>query len=149
MKYIFFLFFSAMVFSCNNETDQAAANQQGLDSANKAAVTNDSAGYANIQWIDSISQDIGSIRKGQVVDISWKLKNTGSKPLIISNVAAGCGCTVAEKPEEPIPPGGEGIIRGKFDSNGQTIGEHQKSITVNANTEQQAYYLLFKVQVKE
>jgi hypothetical protein len=54
--------------------------------------------------------------------------------LIIADVRPGCGCTDPEKPEEPIAPGKEGVIKAKFKSKGQHIGENRKYITVTANT---------------
>ncbi|AXY73021.1 DUF1573 domain-containing protein [Paraflavitalea soli] len=85
-----------------------------------------------IQWIDSI-RDMGTVNEGQVVDISYRFKNTGTKPLVIKKVNVSCGCTVAEKPEEPIAPGQEGLIKASFNSSGKP-GRNNKSIFVYANT---------------
>ncbi|HAD11713.1 MAG TPA: DUF1573 domain-containing protein, partial [Saprospirales bacterium] len=46
---------------------------------------------------------------------------------------SSCGCTVPEWPEEPIPPGGTGEIKAKFDTEGK-MKEQKKTITVTANT---------------
>jgi len=53
---------------------------------------------------------------------------------VIAQVTPGCGCTVADKPEEPIMPGSESVIRAKFNSSGQSAGEHRKYVSVTANT---------------
>jgi hypothetical protein len=53
--------------------------------------------------------------------------------LIISSATASCGCTVAEKPEQPIAPGAESAIKAKFDSNHRE-GEQNKQVYVTANT---------------
>ncbi len=144
MKYLFIFILSGSLWACSN-ADQGTSpiNQDSL----KRAALNDSANFTSIQWIDSTFQDLGKVNEGQVVDISWRLKNSGSKPLIIANVMPGCGCTVAEKPTEPIAPGQEGLIKAKFDSRNQSEGEHRKSITVIANTQENPYYLNFKVNV--
>ena len=55
--------------------------------------------------------------------------------LIIKNVTASCGCTIPEKPEEPIAPGNTGKIKATFDSRGRA-GMNQKVITVVANTKE-------------
>jgi hypothetical protein len=150
MKY-FLILSTLIILSCNSadkDTHQdhhvSAANN---DSANQAALR-DSANYSELQWIDSMHQDLGKITQGQVVEIVWRLKNTGTKPLVIADVSAGCGCTLAEKPEEPIAPGQEGRIKAKYDSNGQSTGMQQKNVTVAANTAKKDYYLTFSVEVE-
>lgn len=144
MKYLFIFLLSGTLVACANSDQKAAATNR--DSLNQVAM-NDSANYTSIQWIDSTFQDLGKVNEGQVVDISWRLKNIGTKPLVIANVAPGCGCTVAEKPTQPIAPGEESVIRAKFDSKNQSEGEHRKNITVMANTKENPYYLSFKVDV--
>jgi hypothetical protein len=146
MKYFFILFTAAAILSCNN-SDETAVNSPHINDSVARAALSDTVNYSRIEWIDSVHQDLGKINEGQVIDISWRLKNSGNKPLIIADVSPGCGCTVADKPKQPIPPGGESVIRASFDSKNQYAGEHQKGITVTANTTEQAYYLSFRVEV--
>lgn len=77
--------------------------------------------------------DFGKIVEGEKVSFSFKFKNTGKTPLIISDASASCGCTVPDKPEEPIEPGAEGLINVVFNSAGK-MGLQNKSITILANT---------------
>jgi hypothetical protein len=93
------------------------------------------ADYTTMVWTDSTHRDMGSIKQGETLEIPFHFKNTGSKPLVIESVQPGCGCTVAEKPTEPIAPGEEGVIKAKFSSSGMSGLQH-KSITVTANTSQ-------------
>lgn len=150
MKYLFIIVIAAGFFASCTGTD-ASANSKGQDSALQAQrlnAVNDTASYTALQWMDSTYQDIGKVKKGQVAEVSWRLKNTGNKPLIIAQVTPGCGCTVAEKPEEPIMPGGEGVIRAKFSSSGQSEGEHRKYLSVTANTQNTTnYQLTFRAEV--
>ena len=67
--------------------------------------------------------------------------------LIIKNVTASCGCTIPEKPEEPIAPGNTGKIKATFDSRGRA-GMNQKVITVVANTKETIHTLIFDVDVE-
>jgi hypothetical protein len=99
----------------------------------------------SIQWIDS-ARNMGKIREGEKVEVTFRFKNTGTEQLVINNVSASCGCTVAEKPEEPIGPGKEGLIRAAFDSKGRT-GQNHKTLTVYANTTASVYNLSFDVEV--
>ena len=152
MKYLFLtLIASSLFFSCANN-EAATTGQSNSDSAKQTqtmdAIT-DSSNYTSVQWIDSIHQELGKVQEGQVVEISWRFKNTGNKPLIITSTSASCGCTVAEKPEEPIAPGNEGIIKAKFDSNGRE-GMQRKEVFVTANTNNNTnHQLSFSLQVQK
>jgi hypothetical protein len=83
------------------------------------------------------SFDFGDIKQGEVVNAVFKFKNTGKAPLILSNVATTCGCTVPSWPKEPIPPGKSAEISASFNSAGK-MGQQNKVITVfsNAKTSQ-------------
>ena len=77
--------------------------------------------------------DFGSVKEGEKVKHTYKFKNTGSEPLIISSAKGSCGCTVPKWPSEPIPPGATGQIDVEFDSKGKP-GKQTKRVTVTANT---------------
>lgn len=77
--------------------------------------------------------DFGKIKEGEKVSFAFTFKNIGKTPLIISDASASCGCTVPQKPEDPIEPGGEGMIKVVFNSEGK-MGIQNKSITLMANT---------------
>lgn len=148
MKYLFLLFIAAGIYSCTGN-DQAVAGMGTQDSVNRAAMA-DTANYTSIQWIDSMHLDLGKIPMGQIVEVAWHFKNTGNKPLVIESVRPGCGCTIADKPQEPVAPGKEGVIKAKFNSQGQHVGENQKSVTVSANTRGQTVHNLgFRVEITE
>lgn len=148
-----FLFYLAIVFlffACKNEEKKAEDNAATIEQ--KQGALKDSSNFTKIQWIDadSTNKDMGKVKKGQTIEITYHFKNVGDKPLVIASVLPGCGCTVADKPEEPIAPGEEGKIVGKFDSKNQTATVHQKSINVSANTKPSTEHpLLFKVDVVE
>lgn len=126
------------VASCKQEVkDNDAAPVPPAAEAPKAITT--------IQWVDSVKM-IGKVSEGEKVEIAYRFINTGSNPLIIENVVPTCGCTVAEKPLEPIAPGKEGVIKASFDSQGRT-GVNHKSITVYANTKEMIHPLVFEVEV--
>jgi hypothetical protein len=106
----------------------------------------DSASLTTIQWIDSV-KNLNNVIEGQKVEVVYRFKNTGSKPLVIESAQPSCGCTVPSKPEEPIMPGGEGVIKAIFDSQGRPGSAH-KTITVRANTKPTpTHQLEFNLQV--
>lgn len=113
----------------------AACKQRDTKSAGEKTVNpiEDSTNFTTLQWIDSTYQELGTVKEGPEVEIAYKFKNTGDKPLIISDVHASCGCTIPEKPKEPFDPGQEGTIKAKFTTTGH-VGNNEKTITVVANT---------------
>ncbi len=146
MNYLFLLLASAFLLSACTSSDSKSPASTTTASGSNAL--QDSANFTTMEWLDSQNQNIGRIKEGQTAEITWHFKNTGTKPLVIQNVAPGCGCTVADKPEEPIMPGKEALIKAKFDSRGQSEGEHTKSVVVYANTKDNPMHqLLFKVEV--
>jgi hypothetical protein len=121
-------------------------DKTGMTQAEKDKVLKDSANYTTIQWLDSTFSNLGGVKEGQSVDVAFRFKNTGDKNLVIADVTAGCGCTIPEKPKEPIAPGQEGVIKAKFNSQGK-VGVNTKEIYVTANTKPNAQALTFRVEV--
>ena len=147
MKKILFVLFAAALFACQT-ADKKTGSEMTQEQKDKAA--RDSANFTTIEWLDSTVKDLGKIKEGQVVEVSYRFKNSGDKPLIIAGVSASCGCTVPEKPEKPIAPGQEDVIKAKFDSKGRPKGEARKEVFVTANTKpQSSMQLSFKVEITE
>lgn len=76
--------------------------------------------------------DFGSVVQGGVVDHVFKFKNTGTQPLIISNIGVSCGCTTPEWTKEPVAPGKSGTIAAHFNSAGK-MGMQNKVLTIESN----------------
>jgi len=68
--------------------------------------------------------------------------NNGTKPLIITNCAGSCGCTVPTWPREPIAPGAKGVIAVKYATD--RPGAFTKTITVTANIAETAKFITIK-----
>ena len=58
---------------------------------------------------------------GEKVEVKFKFKNVGTKPLLLLQVQAGCGCTTSDYTKEPIAPGKEGWVTGIFNSENQSV----------------------------
>jgi hypothetical protein len=84
-----------------------------------------------VQVIDSVYH-FGKVTDGEKVEYNFRFKNTGNKPLVVTNATASCGCTVPQKPEKPVPPGELGFIKVVFDSKGR-LGTAHKTIHVTSN----------------
>lgn len=85
-----------------------------------------------ITWEKS-THDFGDMRQGEKVEHTYVFTNTGTEPLIITNVQVTCGCTTPKGfPRDPIAPGQSGEITIGFNSTGK-IGKQNKVITVVSN----------------
>lgn len=112
-----------------------------------SAIAEPAEKLTDITWAET-NKTITGIDEGQRVEVVFKFTNTGKNPLVIKNVSASCGCTVPEKPEEPVLPGKEGYIKGIFNSSG-FAGTNHKTIYVDANTNGNTRHNLeFTVEVK-
>lgn len=78
------------------------------------------------------SIDFGDIVQGDKVSHTFELTNSGTTPLIISNVAATCGCTVPVWPKEPIAPGKSAEIKVSFNSAGK-MGKQNSVVRIYSN----------------
>ena len=94
----------------------------------------------------TIDHDFGTINEGQIVEHTYSFKNTGEAPLIIQSAQGSCGCTVPDWTKEPIPVGGTGFVKAKFDTSGKPNAQN-KTVTVTANTWPKQTVLRFKAMV--
>ena len=76
--------------------------------------------------------NFGKATDGEIVEYNFRFTNSGKNPLIIIKATASCGCTIPEKPEQPIVPGDTGYIKVKFDTQ-HRVGNAHKTITVISN----------------
>ena len=79
------------------------------------------------------SHDFGDIYQGDKVEYVFKFENTGTQPLIITNVQTTCGCTASEWPREPVLPGTSADLKVNFNSAGK-FGRQNKVISVISNS---------------
>jgi len=85
-----------------------------------------------LTWEKS-THDFGDIQAGDKVENTFRFTNTGTEPLIITNVTVTCGCTVPKGwPRDPIVAGGKGEIVVAFNSLGK-MGKQNKVVTIVSN----------------
>lgn len=82
-----------------------------------------------LQWY-AMEHDFKEIPQGVPATAEFKFRNTGKKPVILSNVQASCGCTAPDWPKEPIMPGKDGVIKATY--NAAASGAFTKTVTVTA-----------------
>ena len=91
--------------------------------------------------------DFGKLKKGDHVEHIYEVTNTGTNPLIISQVKPGCGCTVPDYTKDAILPGQKGKITLKFDST-NFDGLVNKQAEVYANVEKAPIVLTFSADIQ-
>jgi len=128
-----------LIVSCQSNDKKAATAATGA--------ARDSTQFTTVEWLDS-TRDFGKMQEGPHLEVSFRFRNTGSKPLVIERVQPSCGCTVAEQPKEPIPPGSEGVIKATFNSQGH-VGINHKTLNVYANMKDAPHPLQFIVEVEK
>ena len=124
-KIFLIIFLPVILSSCDIRNGRHKAD---LVSPENSGIFKDST---TVQTIDSV-YNFGKVTDGEKVEYSFKFRNTGQNPLIISSATASCGCTVPEKPDAPISPGQIGYLKVVFDSKGR-VGDVHKDITVRSN----------------
>jgi len=129
-NFLYSVLLLGIVTSCNN---QNATSTTGTDTT----VTETLVEGNNALGVISFEEDkyeFGIVKEGKVVEHVFKFTNTGTAPVILTQVSASCGCTTPEYTKDPILPGKAGEIKVSFDSKGQ-VGNQQKIVTVSSNAE--------------
>lgn len=129
---VFALMVSVVSFAQNVQTKPVAQNSN----------------MAVFQW-DKTTYDFGNIPQNQPVTASFKFKNTGKVPMVITSAVGSCGCTVPNWPKEPIAPGESAEIKATF--NAAAAGAFNKTVSITANVDGGAAVLTLKgnVEVKQ
>ncbi|MBL7746890.1 MAG: DUF1573 domain-containing protein [Chitinophagaceae bacterium] len=78
--------------------------------------------------VSTDKHDFGKIKQNVPVTYTFEIKNISDKPLVVASATATCGCTVPEKPEQPIEPGKTGSIKVQF--NAPAVGTQNKDVYV-------------------
>jgi Protein of unknown function (DUF1573) len=144
-KLLFYTFLSAFIFiSCNNNNGK---KDNGLDEVRLDGKTSnadivrmpitadtplDTNNIAKIT-MEETDFNFGSVNEGDVVKHTFKLKNVGNQPLLITDIRTTCGCTVPTWNKSPIAANANDQVEVKFDTKGKA-NEQIKKITIIANT---------------
>lgn len=112
--------------------EEIAADQKRLEEKRQKEEAERLAKQTTMDFNERI-HDFGKVDPETEVSYTFKVMNTGDKPLVIEEAKASCGCTVPKKPTEPIAPGEEGELEVSFKSKPGQFGPQNKSVTVTAN----------------
>lgn len=149
MKKIFVIMLVAATFTACNQNASDKVEDKIANLSDTAAGDVASADAPKFEFDKEIF-DFGVVEEGETVKTTFKFKNTGKTPLIITDASATCGCTVPEYPKTPIKPGESGEISVSFNSQGR-LGMQDKIVTIksNANPEAQGLHLVGEVKEKK
>lgn len=126
--------------------NDTTVNSDALKNPNTADGSSDTSSLPRFQFDEEI-HDFGRVIQGEKVSYSFKFKNSGKSDLVISDAKATCGCTIADYPKKPVPPGGNGTIDITFNTEGKK-GYQNKTVTIIANTMPNTKVLTIKAQIQ-
>ncbi|MFT4601610.1 MAG: hypothetical protein ACI857_001793 [Arenicella sp.] len=164
-KGFIYIFSATLLMSCGGDGEETTdssesggsivANNNPIDDADSQVINNVVEENSKIEGLETTSieyfdlkHDFGNVFYPSDNKFTFKFKNTGTVPLVIDKAKASCGCTIPNKPEEPIMPGQIGeldvIFRPKSGQVGQSV---TKKITVTANTNPSETFLEISAKV--
>lgn len=92
-------------------------------------------GGAQIKF-DETLHDFGQFsEENPKVSCVFTFTNTGTKPLVIHQAVASCGCTAPTYTKEPIMPGKKGMLKVVYNGKGRYPGKFKKSIRIRTNAD--------------
>ena len=142
-KYFLFYFFLILTFAAC-QTEKSNGSEKAIEEIKSSDVADfvrmpisangevDKDNVAKMEFEETVYH-FGSVKQGTKVSHTYKFKNNGKVPLVITDARGTCGCTVPTYPKNPIAPGQGGEIKVVFDSSNFT-DYVSKAITIIANT---------------
>lgn len=146
------------LYSCNTDKASAKIDEQNVETTATTTANADNnptsetttatpaAGFAKMT-VDREEHDFGEMKKGEKGETEFVITNTGDADLVIIDARATCGCTVPEKPQQPIKPGQSDKIKVAF--NASSAGMQNKQVTLTTNTEEGKKVLRIKANVTQ
>lgn len=120
------------------------AQTANSNSAPTQQPANDNAGKFSFK---EESWNFGEVTEGPDITHEFEFSNVGKSPIFIRNASAGCGCTVADWPHEPVAPGATAKVKVTFHTKGRP-GLASKVVTIDSDAQQQSMRLTFTASVK-
>lgn len=133
---------TSLLFACKPKTAKQESLEIPFFTKTNAKGEGDFAGMK----FDRIEHNFGKVEAGTVVKCSFKFTNTGTKPLIISEVAPQCGCTTTNFPKAPIAVNQTGEILLELDTKDKK-GAIEKNARIVANIEGGLLFLFMRGEV--
>lgn len=96
----------------------------------------DNKTYKGHLYIKEPRQSFGHVYRDAVNEVccSYKLKNTGNKPIVINKIETSCGCMHTDLTSKVIFPGKEQILTIQLNTKSQ-YGSINKSVFINSDSD--------------
>lgn len=104
-----------------------------------------SQGKAELNFEKEIIK-LGKVKEGEVLNFEYYFTNTGTEPLLITDIKVACTCTKFEYPKNPVGPGEKQVIKVSFDTKNK-IGYQDRTLEVYSNAKKSPKIIRFKVDV--
>ncbi len=117
------------------------------DNVTAAAERDANSGKLPSIEFNETEHDFGTIPNGTPVKTIFEYKNTGSSPLVVSDIKSTCGCTVPTDWTKEVMPGQKGQFTVQFDGKGNG-NQISKTITLTTNTEKGSEAVVIKAFVE-
>jgi hypothetical protein len=137
MKQLLLVLFTALLLG-------GKAFGQSKTSSAEAILFSDTAKKV-LQWKQQ-NIDMGTIPDNEVKSVIFEFTNTGKVPITITKINTFCGCTVADYPKTPTPPGKSAQIKVSYTPG--AFGYFSKTISVATDINELGILLIHGVVVK-
>ena len=92
-------------------------------------------------------QKLGDLSFQTPKTVTFQVKNTGNKPLILNEVQSSCGCVSVDFSTRPVAPGKETVITAVYDA--QLMGTFYRELVIYSNASSEPLYVGFQGRVVE
>lgn len=149
MKRIFIVLLVAVLAACGEQHKDSEKISTAIvnNPLTASGVDEQAAGVKPTMDFADTTHNFGQMHEGESATYEFRFKNNGKTPLVISTAAGSCGCTVADYPKDPVPPGQSGVMKVTFNSTGKQ-GHQEKSVTIQANTVKNIHMLYIQAEVE-
>lgn len=121
---VFLALLCAASFNCHSD--------KRADAAKLAELAKVAPADAPVFKFEELKHDFGEIKQGEQVSYTFKFRNVGKSPLVITKAKASCGCTVPKYDNKLVDPNEDGSIEVSFTASGP--GMQYKTVKIFANT---------------
>lgn len=134
MKYLLVLFILIGLISCGENQNTTIDSSIVVNNYSALEQFQQKKGGASLLF-NEMEYEFPAAEKGSDLEHSFYFVNNGDAPLVLTNVKGSCGCTNVDYPEDPINPGGKGVITAEVNNSGKPIDKKFRvTITVESNS---------------
>ena len=129
-RYLFSIGLASVIFLCGCGGDSEESSVDASSSSTQVVQPAVRGANITLEWEE---RDFGSIWDFETVTTTFPFTNSGTSPLVLSRLQAGCGCTTPVADKTVLQPGESGTITVTFDPSGKSK-KQDKKITIFSNS---------------